>query len=155
MLIKNNQSFSKIRSIILSATILIFISALEIWAQIRSVPPPPPPVQGEDFTWWYVSLFVLVLGLGGAIFWWLNNKKGQKGEISKVNQAAGNETELKSVDADKEFEWLRKNQKLVGKMSNQNLTAKQYSNSLPNGNTATGQNEAAQENLRLGVNDKN
>jgi len=155
MLIKNNQSFSKIRSIILSATILIFISALEIWAQIRSVPPPPPPVQSEDFTWWYVSLFVLVLGLGGAIFWWLNNKKGQKGATSKVNQAAGNETELKSVDADKEFEWLRKNQKLVGKMSNQNLTAKQHSNSLPNGNTAAGQNEAAQENLRLGENDKN
>lgn len=60
-------------------------------------------------------LFVLVLSLAGAIFWRLNTKKDQKASTVKSPETSGGERESKSLDADKELEWLRKNPKLVGK----------------------------------------
>ena len=101
------------------------MTAWTISAQVRSVPPPPVAAPGEDFTWWYISLFILALGLAGAIFWYLNNKKAQNESASKVKgMANSSEREMNSVDGDKELEWLRKNQKLVGKKPKQSAPRK-------------------------------
>lgn len=155
MLIKYNQSFRKARSGFFSSTILFFISITEIKAQVRSVPPPPPPVQSEDFTWWYISLFVLALGLAGAVLWWLNNKKAQKNSTLKSSQTANDEMEIKSLDADKEFEWLRKNEKLVGKMSSQNSTAHKRTNKASKSKVEAEDNETANENSTIDETEKN
>lgn len=120
MFIKNYQSFLRYKLGFINSTIVIFITTATIFGQVRSIPVPPPVApKGEDFTWWYVSLFILALGLAGAIFWWLNTKKAQKESAAKFKEMTSGERELKAVDADKEFEWLRKNQQLVGKKKQQ------------------------------------
>lgn len=74
-------------------------------------PGPPQPIQ-EDFTWWYVTLFFLILGLAGAIYWKVKNKK--KDTVIADNQKKGKkENGDLSFDADEEMEWLRKNQNIV------------------------------------------
>ena len=149
MLINNNQSFRKSKLRFLNSLILIFISTAEIWAQIRSVPPPQPSAaQGEDFTWWYISLFVLALALAGAIYWWVNSKKAQNATDSKTKPVvdANSTADGNSVDADKELEWLRKNQKLVGKKSNQNPAKKKRQGKTPQAAGVINQSEAGEEN---------
>lgn len=122
------------------------MTAWTISAQVRSVPPPQPAAPSEDFTWWYVSLFVLALGLAGAIFWYLNNKKAQTEAASKVKETTSSEREMNSVDGDKELEWLRKNQKLVGKKVRQTPQGKKRrDNSSPNAVAVSDSDIAAQE----------
>jgi len=159
MLINNNQSFRKNKLGFFNSLILIFISTAQVWAQIRSVPPPQPPTaaKGEDFTWWYVSLFVLALGLIMAVIWRLNNKKAQKDADANAKAIKENSENVdrNSLDADKELEWLRKNQKLVGKKSSQNRTKKKRQGSVPQTAKVTNPSEAGRENPMANEGEKN
>ena len=94
--------------------LIVLSSALmsEVAAQKSTVVPPAPPA--EDFTWWYISLFLLAIGLAGAVMWLLKSKKAEKQSATKV-VTKKDEWDNDSVDADKEMEWLRKHQKIVGK----------------------------------------
>lgn len=131
MLIKKNHSFRTIKLSLYNLLIFIFISAIDVRAQIRSVPPPQPSAaQGESFTWWYISLFVLAVALGCAIYWWLSTKKAQADANTKSKQSSigSDASDNNAVDADKEMEWLRKNQKLMGKKAGQNPEQKRNAN---------------------------
>ena len=145
MTIKNNQSFRKIQFRVFNSVLLIYILTLQTWGQITSVPVPKPVAPAEDFTWWYVTLFILALGLAGTIFWWLNGKKAQKNSTSKSNQVTNgrNNAEMNSLDGDKELEWLRKNQQLVGKKKQKPVAKKKSPSNLPQTVNAAGQNAAA------------
>ena len=117
MFIKNHQLLGRYKAEFINSTIFIFISTATTFAQVRSIPVQPrvAPVPTEDFTWWYVSLFILAIGLAGAIFWWLNSKKAQRASAAKFKELTTDEREMKAVDADKELEWLRKNQQFAGR----------------------------------------
>lgn len=118
MFIKNHLSSIKKAARVFGFAVAVLAASLAVSAQVnvRSVPAAPPvSAPAEDFTWWYVTLFVLALGLAGAIFWYLNNKKAQQEAATKSRPTASAETDLNAVDADKELEWLRKNQKVIGR----------------------------------------
>lgn len=108
---KMNLGSNKIGFFIISV-VTIFFSTTEVLAQSRQA-----SVQNEDDTWWYVTLLVLFLGLAAAIAWMLKNKKAKK-EIHTKQQTMRKSREVwetDSLDASREMEWLRKNQKLVDK----------------------------------------
>lgn len=134
MLKKFNLSICKIGFGVVNLALLIFIFTAEIQAQVspvRAVPPAPEPK--EDFTWWYATLFILVLGLVGTIFWRLNAKKKEKDSTSKPSSASSSNKsyEIDAVDADKEMEWLRKNQKVVNKKAAQKPRKRKRPSDLP------------------------
>lgn len=107
--------FLKNKFIAAASVSLFFV--FETWAQMpRVVMPETEPEPAEDYTWWYVSLFILALGLASAIFWWLNEKKKQKAEFErsrarKKERKSAMDTD--ALDLNKELEWFRKNQKAV------------------------------------------
>ncbi len=111
--------FSKIKFTSLFS--LILFTTLQISAQMPQVKvPPAPPQPAEDYTWWYGTLFVLVLGLVGAILWLMKTKKAEKqtkSDISKKEKmmSEDNNWDSNSVDADKEMEWFRRHKKTVAK----------------------------------------
>jgi HEAT repeat protein len=126
------SSFLKVRLLFINSASLIFISASEIAAQVTSVRVTPAAERQEDFTWWYGTLFLLFLGLVGAIFWWLNSKKTKTVAVSDSKSKNNNNNwESNSVDADKELEWLRKNKKLVGKKDAPKAKRKKRTSDLP------------------------
>lgn len=162
----------KIKVIIIS---FIFLFGVEIAkAQMPSVPvrpqaqttpkPPTPvrplpeaqapikPVVQEDNTWWYVSLFILVAALGGAIFWLINSKKQEKAEedakLEKKNKGKKDE----SVDADRELEWLRKNKQLIDKRKVKGgEKVKTAADTLPNSNVFAENGFAKEMQVNVGV----
>jgi hypothetical protein len=121
------NKFLLLRNKILLLLSLMLTFSFEIWAQAGTVrvptpqtaapPPPPPPV--EDNTLWYLMMFVLVAGLGAAIFWqWKTKKAAAEGKSADAkNQLGGSkkDSDSDSVDADKEMEWYRKNQSVISK----------------------------------------
>lgn len=153
MFTKIYQSYRKQASALFTSAFFVLISAATIFAQARPVPPPPPvAVRAEDYTWWYVSLFVLVLGLAGTIFWHLNNKKLKEAALqAKTKEKTNSDRELNSVDGNKELEWLRKNQKLVGK-TNKRTTPKKKQPVISSPTAAVLEtNDGAQEVLSSGT----
>jgi hypothetical protein len=88
---------------------LNFMSTLVLAQQPPQLQAPP-----EDNTWWYLTLFVLVGGLIGAIIWKIKGK-AQEQPASKNTRGnkKDNNSEGLAFDADEELEWLRKNQKIV------------------------------------------
>lgn len=123
------DKISSIRKKLFAASLLTLFFAVETWAQMPSVHVPnretetspaaaaAPPM--EDDTWWYVTVFLLLLGLAGALFWWYNTKKAGQSELSGNGKQTANlknkKRETDAVDAEKEMEWYRKNQKSMGK----------------------------------------
>ena len=96
----------------ISSISLILAFSVGVLAQMPPVraPRPAQPLPQEDFTWWYITLFVLVLGLGGAVYWWYKNKQaGAENDEEDLEELE--EFEENSFDADKELEWFRKNSK--------------------------------------------
>ncbi len=89
--------------------LLVTLSATPVAAQLKT---PPPQ---EDYTWWYVSLFVLGIGLVAAIIWTIKSRKAERQEsaASKLakEKAQVDEWETAAVDADQELEWYRKAKK--------------------------------------------
>jgi hypothetical protein len=123
------DKFLSIRNKIITAFSLTLFFAVEAWAQMPSdqvaqrenetaaTAVPISPV--EDDTWWYVTVFLLLLSLAAALFWWYNTKKAEQAELRSAGrkQAAPKRKNPHSgaVDAEKEMEWYRKNQKSMGK----------------------------------------
>ncbi len=128
MLKKNKLLFGKVKFLSINLALLIYTFTAEITAQVT-----PVTERTEDFTWWYGTLFVLVVGLAGTIFWWLNSKKPKKIAAPKSKSTTNNENswEENALDANKELEWLRKNQKLVGKNASQKSKRKKRPSNLP------------------------
>lgn len=98
---------------------LILLTTLQISAQSQ-VRVPPAQQPAEDYTWWYVSLFILTTALAGAIFWMIKTKKAEKEASSGLSKkekimSDDNSWDANSVDADKEMEWYRRHKKAVGK----------------------------------------
>jgi hypothetical protein len=114
--------------------------------------PPAKPVVQEDNTWWYLSLFVLVAALGGAIFWLIGSKKQAKAaEVEKLNSKKKGKND-ESVDADRELEWLRKNKQLIDKRKRRSPEQiKAAKNALPNSNVfaENGFNKEAEANAEV------
>ncbi len=67
----NKILYSRNKFAALASFVLFY--AVETWAQMPSVHVPqtdretPEPVQ--DDTWWYATLFLLFIGLAGAVYW--------------------------------------------------------------------------------------
>ncbi len=111
--------FSPFSFKISSLSSLILLTALQISAQPQ-VRVPPAQQPAEDYTWWYVLLFVLITSLVGAIFWMMKTKKAAKeasASLSRKEKIMSDENawDANSVDADKEMEWYRRHKKVVGK----------------------------------------
>ncbi len=99
---------------------LIILSMIEISAQMPQVRVPPSEQPAEDNTWWYLTLFVLFIGLSGAVMWMLKSRKAEKeakDETTRKVKAAKDENnwDTNAVDADKEMEWFRRHKKTVNK----------------------------------------
>ena len=133
MLMKNYLSFRHTKFTAVNSVSLFIVFTIEIWGQKAPSRIPPAVENGEDFTWWYVTLFALLIGLAGAVYWWLNGKKGQKKLAVESKQVTNAEKtwEIDTLDADKDLEWLRKNPKLVGKKASQKPRKKKIPSSLP------------------------
>lgn len=118
---KYNVSFRRMNFRLVNFASVIFFSSIEIWAQMPQlqVPVTAEADAPEDYTWWYIALFSLALGLIGTIFWRMNAKKTLRATTVKASRkAAAKKSVESSLDADKELEWYRKNQKLMGGKSN-------------------------------------
>jgi hypothetical protein len=104
--------------------LLLFIST--ITAQVKIVTERPPAPATEDFTWWYAMIFLLVAGLGGAVFWYLKDKKSKQADadFSKNKKKKHGVLDDNAVDFDSELEWYRKNKQIVNKKSVRNLGKK-------------------------------
>lgn len=102
---------------------LILLSAVQILAQAQTqIRVPPAQQPDEDYTWWYGTLFVLVLGLASAVFWMLKTKKAEKEAQSNISRkekmmSENNAWDAGSLDLDKEMEWYRRHKKSIGSKS--------------------------------------
>ena len=109
---KNNLSSDQFKSSLWILTTLIFAAAAKTAAQVPPKYVPPT----EDSTLWYLLIAALGLGLAGAVAWSLKSKRQSREAAAKLKATeAENSYDRNSLDAEKEMEWLRKNQKLVGK----------------------------------------
>lgn len=138
----NKFKFGKI------ASLLLFIST-SVMAQMPAVPVPSPEevAEQEDFTWWYISLLVLAVSLAGAVFWWFSSRKAKKDVAIKNKKAEKKkkDSEETSLDADKELEWLRKNQKIINKRGKKNGSVQRLPNNLPQTSNIFERNIEAEE----------
>ncbi len=105
-------------------SLLLFISTIP--AQVRIVTDRPKAPPAEDFTWWYAMIFLLVAGLGGAVFWYLKDKKSKQAQadFSKNKKKKHAILDDNAVDFDSELEWYRKNRQIVNKKSARNIGKK-------------------------------
>ncbi len=128
----------KVQKVIFSLVNLVSLIIFAIWKISAQMPkvavPSPEPARTEDFTWQYILLFILFVGLIGAIIWTVKHKQNEKRLAAESKKTAKGEVsgERNSLDADKELEWLRKNQSLVGKRKKKILAKKPIENDLSN-----------------------
>jgi hypothetical protein len=72
--------------------------------------------------WWFAMIFIVLVGLGGAYYFWRKSKKGLEqpqynyGNRYRDYYSTNASYELGDVDAEKELEWLRKAKKPPGKI---------------------------------------
>ena len=69
---------------------------------------PVPLEEEESFAWWYIALFLLSAALAVAVGLWFKKRK-ETPVAHDRKKVAANDDSL-TFDADKEYEWLRKNQ---------------------------------------------
>lgn len=105
---KINLSFNRIKLSFSGLAVLILTQVAEITAQTS----PKNAAPTEDYTM-YIIIGALVVGLGGLVLWKMNAKNNDAALVTKPSES--DNYDLSSVDAEKEMEWLRKNQQLVGK----------------------------------------
>jgi hypothetical protein len=117
---------------LLNFLFLILVFSHEALAQVRMVlPDEDAPEPAEDFTWWYVSLFVLTVGLTGAIVWKFKNKEAEQKTSQAAEKRKRQNKREGSLDAEKELEWLRKNQKIVNKNHGRRTPGKNLPENFP------------------------
>lgn len=111
---------------------LILFASFEILAQVRMVVPEEETVEPpEDYTWWYIALFILTVGLTGAIVWKFKSKNAEAENSRSKNKQKEQDRPDNSLDAEKELEWLRKNQKLVNKNHGRKSAKKNLPGNFP------------------------
>lgn len=114
-------NFIRTSSAIATALSFILFTAAGVLAQlppVKSAVPPPQPE--EDYTWWYVTLFVLGSALAAAVYWMIKTRKAERearAEISKKEKLMSDDNawDSNSFDADKEMEWYRQQKKSAAK----------------------------------------
>ena len=114
---------------------LVLCAASGILAQTQTRVPPAAVQPEEDYTWWYIILFVLVLGLAGAVAWMLKTRKAEKAAAASISKkekmmSENNAWETNSVDAAKEMEWYRQHKKSV-RNSSKKPSKKTLADNLP------------------------
>lgn len=116
---KFNLDFHKIKFWLINFASVILLSSIEIRTQPSTLPVPGAKNLNtpEDYTGWYVAFFLLFLILAGLILWRTQAKKELKNSSKKAPKKALKKVEG-SFDAEKELEWYRKNQKLMGGKTN-------------------------------------
>jgi hypothetical protein len=119
---KKHNYFARIAGLFLNLASFLSIAAANIFAQMPTPVAAGRTLEAEDYTWWYVSLFVLVLGLVGAVGWWMNSKKSASAGQNKPKEPKADTWE-NALDVDKEMEWLRKNQGVINKRGKMNAAA--------------------------------
>jgi hypothetical protein len=136
---KKNNYFALMHRLFINSASLGLIFAANVFAQMPT-PIPPKPQESEDYTWWYVSLFVLLLGLIGTIGWWLNSKKSAK--EAKQNKPKEHKPDAweNALDGDKEMEWLRKNQGVFNKKGKKSGSRKNLPEGMPHASRAFNDN---------------
>lgn len=90
------------------------ILCINVAAQIPAQ--PPPATEEESYTWWYLTLAVLFFGLIGVIFWKIKGAKIERVKQTKKTTTANKKKDVfdyGALDADRELEWLRKNQNIM------------------------------------------
>lgn len=142
MFLKNNLQMRTVKFRLMNSAVFFAAATMEIAAQMPSAPVLAEEPT-EDFTWWYVSLLILIIGLAGAIFWWHGKRKSAKSpkkSSGKKESTAADSWEIGALDANREMEWLRKNHKIMGATSGKKTLVKQNlqnvsmpENSSPNG----------------------
>ena len=112
---------------------LILFASFGVLAQVvRMVTPEEDVIEpAEDYTWWYVSLFVLAVGLTGAIVWKFKIKSAEAENSQSKNKNKEQDRSDNSLDAEKELEWLRKNQKLINKSHDRKSAKKNLPGNFP------------------------
>lgn len=141
-IIRRKHSFISLFGFLIFQTL-----AVKIAAQIKPVTFPQAQ-SADDYTWWYITLAALIIGLTGAIVWWMKNKSAEKKSLEKSKSARKKREdnwETNSLDADKELEWLRKNQNILDSGHKKRRTKKKV---LPEAYEITGENEAAQNEIK-------
>lgn len=121
---------SKLSLKLINTASILIIFVINLAAQMPTRPTETDDGGGAvegDSTLYYVVLFVLVIGLVGAIGWWWNSKKAAKSDTDD-NRSKKDSWETESVDADKEMEWLRKHSKTIGRKE---PSEKTYPKGLP------------------------
>lgn len=142
----------ELRSKSILAASVFFLTLSEIHAQVTPVlPEQPEPEPTDDFTWWYVLLFLLFIGLAAAVFWWLNSRKTEQEAAARAVKAekAQKLARAEPLDFDKELEWLRKNQKLVDrnqKIRKKPKRANKQNLQMSKAQTANSDSEKTQQN---------
>jgi hypothetical protein len=171
----NKKATSKLTTrFILNPTVPLLLLLLLFSARLYGQMPTPTPIQDvEDYTWWYVTLFILILGFVAAVGWWFSSKQsespfgGSSGNSGGVNSGGGGAAngrgrdnfagsdyaEVNAVDAEKELEWLRKNNGIINRRGKKKAAKQKFPAGLPrpskvfegngNGAEAAGIQEAA------------
>ena len=150
---KKNNYFALMNRLFVNPASLLLMSAVSVLAQMPT-PIPPKAQESEDYTWWYVSLFVLLLGLIGAVGWWLNSRKSAKAaKQNNPKQKKSDDWENNAVDVDKEMEWLRKNHGVFNKKGKKNAPKKKFPENMPQPSRVFNNNsdEAAPAALELDI----
>lgn len=145
MKIQHNFSFRYHQFLVKFTALILFVlsAGSEILAQTQTRVPPAAVQPEEDYTWWYVLLFVLVLSLAGAVMWMLKTKKAEKEAVSNISKkekmmSENNAWDTNSLDADKEMEWYRRHKKAVGNSSKKPLSKKPAKKNLADNLPKTG-----------------
>lgn len=113
---------------------LVMLFAVGILAQMPTRPAPPPAQSGEDSTMYYGMLFLLILGLIGAVGWWYKTKRAANLEL--VGDGETDELDGADFDADAEFAWLRKKTKA----SRKKAAKKKFPSGMPQTSKVLGKN---------------
>ncbi|MGI9056226.1 MAG: HEAT repeat domain-containing protein [Pyrinomonadaceae bacterium] len=121
----------------------------DVFSQPKLVVPARDKYEAaEDNTWWYVMIFLLVAGLGGAIYWYLKDKKSKQDEkelaVRRKKQLSANDN---AVDFDSELEWYRKHKNVVNRRSAQRPAKKVSKISNPAGIIGFNNTQGSQENF--------
>lgn len=144
---KKNFGLNKIGFVLIGVASIFLASIVEISAQAKRVPVQD---EAEDFTWWYIALAVLSVGLIGAVIWLIKKKNAEKAQQVKVqiaqqkrNTRGSSTFDPNALDMDKEMEWLRKNQNVLDKNRKKRTAKSKAANNSASSENGANNNGAA------------